>query len=172
MEFTGKIVGADLKAFSGRQYTGSHRENHRIWILTADKRIARLFARTGDHLELIGEIKPAQDAVTELTNRTVGRNSGPGDPSLRHKYEPHMNESRQESLFFIHELADWLNRIAGEDVFDRLVIAAAPATLGDLRAVLHQGVYDRVAAEVDKELTGFNERELQGELERLDVYGF
>jgi protein required for attachment to host cells len=172
MELTGKIAGKNLNALRGGEYVAGPHPAPRVWIIAADKHIARVFSKESKELDLIGEIAPRQEILTELTNRSVGRTVSAGDPSIRHKYEPHMNESRQESLAFVHDLADWLKRMEGEHVFDRLILAAPPEILGDLRAVLGKAVRSRVIAEIDKDLTKFNDRELWRELETISLPNF
>jgi protein required for attachment to host cells len=172
MEVTGKIAPNNLRVLRNRQHLAGGHENPRVWIVVADKEIARVYARKKGGLELIGEIEPVEDAVTELNNKSIGRNKSSGDSSVRHKYEPHMNESRQKALSFVHELSGWLKRMEAEDVFDHLVIAAPPEILGDMRAELDKHLRERVIAEIDKNLTRFNERTLQQELDALELLNF
>lgn len=54
---------------------------------------------------------------------------------------------------FADDMSDILYRLAHRGAFERLVLVAAPATLGALRKGLHKEVRDRVVAEVDKDLT-------------------
>lgn len=145
----------------------SHHKKPLIWILVADKHIVRLFTKNGHGIEAFGEIKPEFGHPHHFTNKTVGRVISSGSATIHHKYEPHMHESRKDSLSFAHEIAEWLDKSAQENCFERLVLVAAPQTLGDLRKVLTNTVQMRVIAEIDKNLTKMNERELQAELERI-----
>ena len=54
---------------------------------------------------------------------------------------------------FADDLADILYKQAHKGAFKRLVIVAAPQTLGALRPKLHKEVVEKVVAEVDKDLT-------------------
>ncbi len=54
---------------------------------------------------------------------------------------------------FADDLADILYKLAHKGRFDRLVICAAPKTLGELRDKMHKEVSQRVIAEVPKDLT-------------------
>ncbi|WP_425052741.1 host attachment family protein [Psychromarinibacter sp. S121] len=54
---------------------------------------------------------------------------------------------------FADDLADILYKLAHKGRFDRLVICAAPKTLGELRDKMHKEVLQRVIAEVPKDLT-------------------
>ena len=78
-----------------------------------------------------------------------------------------MNESRKEALSFVHEIADWLDDSVRDNAFDRLVLVAAPQTLGELRKILSKPVQTRIIAEVDKDLTKMKDRDLQVELEKI-----
>jgi len=54
---------------------------------------------------------------------------------------------------FLERLADVLAEQRAAGKFERLVIAAAPAALGDLRPALSEGVREAVLAELPKDLT-------------------
>lgn len=54
---------------------------------------------------------------------------------------------------FADDLADILYKQAHKGAFERIVIVAPPATLGELRDKMHQEVTDKVIAEIDKTLT-------------------
>lgn len=172
MELTGKIAGSDLHALRDMGYMPGLHEAPRLWFVALNKRMAKVFRRNGQEIELIGEIFPVEKVVIELSNRTVGRNRSHGDHTMHHKYEPHMNESRQASLAFIDELAHWLEKAAAEDVFDRLIIAAPPEVLGEIRAVLEKNVKEKVIAEIDKELTAVDEQQLEREIENISMINF
>lgn len=161
MKLTGMIAKEGLGAFAGKPELREGKRIPRIWVVVADKGITRIFRKPDGHLELIGEIFPEEETETRLENKTVGRvvSSG-GGGSVHHKYEPHMDASRQNALFYAREFSDWLGKAVQENVFDRLVLVAAPQTLGDLRSVMDEKVQRRIIAEVDKDLTKLNEREL------------
>ena len=165
MKLTGDITKGS-KDSSNDPPAGPHKRPM-IWILVADKRIVRLFRKNGHGVEAFGEITPTPHEGKHITNKSVGRAVSSGSGIIHHKYEPHMNESRKESLSFAHEIAEWLDKSAKENAFDRLVLVAAPQTLGELRKVLSKPVHARVVAEVDKDLTKMNEKELQEELGKI-----
>lgn len=54
---------------------------------------------------------------------------------------------------FARELSSRLNAAASVDAFDRLIIIAPPATLGELRSHYSAKLRERLAAEIDKDLT-------------------
>jgi protein required for attachment to host cells len=137
------------------------------WILLADQHLVRLFRKHGPGLDAFGEITPPPPRGRPLTNRTVGRASVAAGSAAHPKYEPHMNASRKGALYFAHELSDWLDEAARRGAFDRLVLVAAPRTLGDLRRALSAPVQARIVAEVDKDLTKMPEPDLQDELRKI-----
>ena len=60
---------------------------------------------------------------------------------------------REDDRAFAKKLASVLEEAQRRNEYDRLVLAAAPRTLGDLRAILPDQVKAVVCAEVDKDLT-------------------
>lgn len=171
MQFTGKLISQGLKAVGKKPEITGYRKNLRIWVMVIDPRIARFFKKEGRGLELIGESTPSDDVFeeAELTNAALGRESGTGGygSAGRHKVEPRMGPERKKELYFIHEIAEWLEEAVQKDAFDNLVLVAAPDTLGDLRNILKKNVQDRVSMEIDKNLTKMGERELAEKLEIL-----
>ena len=164
MKVTGKIANQGLKAVSEKSPLQRGRRTPRIWVVVADKGIARIFRKPDVHIELIGELHPDETEQAALTNQTLGRVVG---GSLHHTYEPHMAQSRQDELLFAQDVAKWLEKANGDDAFDRLVLAASPRMLGDLRAVMNKTVQGRIAAEVDKDLTGLDEITLRKALAQI-----
>lgn len=163
MKLKGKIAQEGLE--SGADITPRPHKAPRVWIAVADGELARIFKKNGQGLELIGEITPDRHKKI-ATNASVGRTFSSGSVNMHHKYEPHMNKSRKHLLSFTHELAAFLDKAVQEDAFDRLVLAAAPQTLGSLRQDLSKHVHDRIVAELDKDLTKMNALELQSELDK------
>ena len=153
MKLTGRIADEGLTAFKEKSKLRHGRRAPRIWVVVADEGIAKIFRKNDGHLECIGEARPEELSETELSNRSMGRMASAAGSSVQHKFEPHMEASRQEATLFAHNIADWLDRAEQTDVFDRLILVAAPRTLGDLRAVITNNVQNRIAAEIDKNLT-------------------
>jgi len=167
MKLSGKIAEEDFKAFTQKVKLWHGRKVPRIWVIAADEGIARIFRKDDGHLECIGEARPEALTETELSNKSMGRMASAASSTVQHKFEPHMKACRHEALFFARELADWLDRAERADVFDRLVLVAAPRTLGDLRAVITDNVQSRIAAEIDKNLTKLNESDLRKALNNI-----
>ena len=65
--------------------------------------------------------------------------------------EPHSDPHRLLKTKFANQLADVLAREV--DRYDRLVVVAAPVTLGDLRSALSDKVRAKIVGEVVQDLT-------------------
>lgn len=139
----------------------------RIWVMVADRRTARIFSKRGDDISLTAEITPEIRKESKIADKNIGRVASSGRGAVRHKYEPHMNESHKEELAFVHKIAAFFDTEAGKDSFDRLVLVAPPHVLGELRKTVSQQVYARIIAEVNKDLTKMNDTKLRHELEKV-----
>jgi protein required for attachment to host cells len=165
MNLTGRVQ-SDLKSFSKRPVV---RPNWipRTWIMIIDRHIVRIYEKNKKGLEPIGMALPDMAGKPEITNKSVGRVVSSSGESAHHKYEPHMNESQQEDLSFVHQISDWLDKAVWEDAFDRLILVAPPKILGNFRKVMNQPVQTRIIAEINKDLTKLNERDLREELKKI-----
>jgi protein required for attachment to host cells len=64
-------------------------------------------------------------------------------------------------------LATWLDAAEKEDAFDRLVLVAAPKTLGEIRPLLSEGVQARVMAQLNKDLASQPDHKIQEQLTKI-----
>lgn len=69
--------------------------------------------------------------------------------------------ARSDSGIFIQKLAGWLDTIEREQIFDRLVLVAAPQVLEKLRNALSRNVCVRLAAEANRELAKMSTEEIR-----------
>ncbi len=168
VKLKGKIANDGFKAVSGNHYIAGNHKIPRIWVIVADRHIVRIFMKPDGHLELIGEATPSMKERRKGTpNHSLGRVASSGSGAVHHRLEPRSAPGEKEALSFAHDIADWLDRAVAEDAFDRLVVIAAPHTLGDLRKVLTQKTQGRIIAEINKDLTKMNEKALWTELEKI-----
>jgi len=122
------------------------------WILLANAGIARVVANRGP-----GKGFEAMGGKTWHAEKAVEYADKPG---VEHHGRGHGNvtlmsgdpKDAAETAFAVR-LARELEASCREDRFQRLIISAAPALLGKLRAALPEVVRERVLAEVDKDLT-------------------
>ncbi|HWK40149.1 MAG TPA: host attachment protein [Hyphomicrobium sp.] len=123
------------------------------WILIADGAHARLFANRGpgkgiEQLEVInGDHRPDSELVRDNLGRTF---ESVGD--TRHAITPKTDPHRELKRDFAKHLGKVLEQGLAEKAYDRLVIVAPPAALGDLRASLSEPVKHAIYAELDKDL--------------------
>lgn len=69
---------------------------------------------------------------------------------------------------FAAETADLLKKRALANEFESLIVIAPPRTLGELRKHYHKEVSQRLAAEIDKDLTGHTVPQIEEALTRAE----
>ncbi|MEJ8476395.1 host attachment family protein [Roseibium algae] len=137
--------------------------DHNTWVLVGDGEKALIFNNEGDdvfpNLQVIRHLEIENPKTSDQGTDAPGRNnSGPGhqksamEPTDWHTMEKHR---------FAKGMADMLYKAAHKGRFDKLVVAAPPMILGDLRKAFHKEVKDRVVAEVHKTLTGHPPLEIE-----------
>ena len=124
------------------------------WILAADGNQARLLK--GVNLMKDGQQSPEQEVfrwepkkVQDIMADKPGRSHssvGPGRSAMEYSSDP----VREEQQKFTAEVTSRLDDYAAEGAFDRLVVCAAPQTLGDLRNKLSEKTRTLTTAEIDK----------------------
>lgn len=138
------------------------------YILVADGARARLYANHG-----VGKgLQPVSGATHKadlhhhdreiLTDKPGRGHNSVGEarsamepPTVWHRFEKHK---------FAREMAKVLDAAAANKAFDRLILVAPPATLGDLRTELGDATRKMVMAELPKDLTRHAEQELPDHL--------
>ena len=139
----------------------------RSWIVVADGAKARIFENHGPGKGLSARPKeemhhalpPSRDIDADRPGRSYDR-MGPG----RHAMEPPTDAHREEKRRFADELAHHLNAAAQNGSFDRLILVAAPKTLGDLRQALGKDAAAKLDGELSKDLTQIPDHDLPGHL--------
>lgn len=126
---------------------------HGTWVLVADGQKALLLENIGDADLPVLEVRRLREqdnppTAEQGTERPGRASDGPsGHRSALDNTDWHqLAEDR-----FAHDLADMLFRIVPR--YNRLIVAAAPKVLGELRKTLHPEVARRVVAEVAADLT-------------------
>lgn len=128
----------------------------RTWVLIADGARARVLANDGpgkglkaiDRLVFRGDHTATHDIVDDREGRTYSSH-GPGRSAIDARSDPH----RALKKTFAHHLADSMAQELDAGAYDRLVIVAAPVTLGDLRKALPPKVAAKVTGELAQDLT-------------------
>ena len=128
----------------------------RTWILIADGARARILHNDGPgkglHALAGGDFRGKHTSTHAIMSDRTGRTFSSTGPS-RSAIEAHSDPHRELKRSFAHRLADALADGWRKRAYDRLIIVAAPSTLGDLRAALSHEVRAKVTAEVAKDLT-------------------
>ncbi len=126
------------------------------WILIADGAQARIFAHNGpakglsavDGLSFSQEPLKNQEIVTDRPGRSFS-SVGHGRSAM----EPQTDPVQHREAEFMRMMAGVLEEKRREGAYDRLIIAAAPTALGDIRPNLSDAVKKTVIAELSKDLT-------------------
>ncbi len=106
-----------------------------------------------------------RDAGTDKPGR--GRNPGSGGHSYGHELTWHEYQKER----FAKDMAEVVNKAASQNAFDKLVIAAPPKALGDLRDHLNKPAQERLSGEVHKDLTHIEKlSELEPHLKDVMVF--
>ena len=126
----------------------------KTWILIADGARARILESHGKASELIahsellfkGDHSATHDIMSDRQGRTFSSH-GTGHSAIESHSDPH----RELKSKFAHQLAEALEQGLGS--YDRLIIVAAPVTLGDLRSLISAHVRATVVGELAQALT-------------------
>jgi protein required for attachment to host cells len=135
----------------------------KTWILIADAAHARVLQTHGHGKPLIpvpdfemhAELPRSHDLGSDRPTRTQDSMG-----SSRHAVEPRVDPHRELKRGFAVRVAERLEVAVTANDFDRLVIAAPPTMLGDIRHALHKRVKDLIVAEVAKDLVKIADRDL------------
>ena len=127
------------------------------WILIADGGQARVLAHSGpgkplqavDGLDFSQAHLKGQDIQSDKDGRLGGGNVGRSANAA----EPETNPVDKREADFVQRVVEHLSEALQHGRFDRLVIAAAPQALGDIRKSLSPQLKDVVMAELPKDLT-------------------
>lgn len=126
------------------------------WVLIADGAQARVLEYSGPSKGLV-QVEGLKFEDAHMKNREImadrpGRaysSAGFGRSAMEQRTDP--VDYRQTE--FLRSIADLLNQKCLEGAFRKLVVAAPPQALGDLRRFLSPGTMEKVTAEIPKDLT-------------------
>lgn len=149
MKITGPLAEKGLHVFDHEPRMHEGHLIPRIWFLVADREKAHVYRKASHGLEQIADLK-ANGHAKSVDGHVLKAHGSAGKGA----HDVHGEKIHHGDAAFIHTLADWLEVAERERVYDRLVLVAAPHTLGEIRAALPRAVHDRVTAELPKQLTG------------------
>lgn len=124
------------------------------WVLVADGATAKVFAHDADGLTPVKGLIFAADHLRahDINADREGRSFSSVGSGLS-AYEPKTDPVEHREANFVKSVAAELEERFRRKEFDRLVIAAAPTALGDLRPHLSKELQATVVAELPKDLT-------------------
>lgn len=140
---------------------------HDALVIVADGRKMLLFRNEGD------EQYPKLEVVTH--DEKAKADFGTDAPGVRHDYGAGMQHSsgmeptdhqQIEQDRFAAEVADLLKKRALNNDFSKLIVAAPPRTLGELRKHYHKEVSSRLVGEVAKDLAQMPTAEIEKVLQQ------
>lgn len=143
-----------------------------IWILTADRRRARIFSADRPYSQELTEVKSffQPDAAfqdRELVEPPPGRhhNSG-GGVVTRHGMDSRSSEREKSTTNFVRDIVREVEKAHHNGQFSKLLLVASPDVLGAIRHQLSNNLKQDVTFELDKELTELRPNELREHLPR------
>jgi protein required for attachment to host cells len=139
----------------------------RTWLLVADGQRAKVFETEdrGAEFRNVGDmarttdLPKSGDILADKPGRTFD-SVGAG----RHAKENPTDPRRQLKREFADTVVDALRKAMLAKRFDRLILVAPPAFMGDLRTELPKDLKDKVAHEVTSDLTNTPEQDLPSHL--------
>lgn len=140
------------------------------WFLLANGANGRIVENRGvgkgiapvENMVFRTDVKHAGDILADRPGR-VFDSGGAGRHSMEYGSDPVREIEKQ----FATTLCTTLAEARAAKKFDRLVVVAAPQTLGDLRAVMDADVKNSVHAEIAKDLTHVPDQELPAHLDKV-----
>jgi protein required for attachment to host cells len=142
-------------------------KSERTWVVVADGAHARVLQFTPEkpRLEAVPDLAFTIDlpATHDLVSDRPGRvfeSHGHASHAKAPRSDPHRELKRN----LAHTIADALQTSLAGQRYDKLILVAPPATLGDLREALAKAVRARVSAELHQDLVKLPADELQTHL--------
>jgi protein required for attachment to host cells len=126
------------------------------WILIADGAQAKVFEHLGpgrgfkaiDGLMFEQEPLQAQEIMADRPGRSFA-SAGSARSAMEYSSDPVAVRERR----FVENVAEVLDKQLQKGAFERLIVAAAPTALVDLRPAFSKGLKDTIVAELPKDLT-------------------
>jgi len=135
------------------------------WILIADGAQAKVFehAGPGKGLRIVEDMQfeqaalQAREIMADRPGNSIGSQGARNSGGVEYSSDPVAVRERR----FVENVAEQLDRHLQQGAFDRLIVAAAPTALGDLRPAFSKGVKATIVAELPKDLTNIPTAKLE-----------
>lgn len=134
------------------------------WILVADGAQAKVFEHTGPGkgLRIIEDLQfeqqplQAQEIMADRPGRSFA-SAGSARSAMEYSSDPVAVRERR----FVENVAEELDKHLQKGAFDRLIVAAAPTALGDLRPAFSKALKETIVGELPKDLTNIPTSKLE-----------
>lgn len=143
------------------------------WLLVTNGTEAKLYENTGPNKGLTPLSDQAHERealkTSEIVANSRGRtfnSKGEGRAAMEQQTDPDKIEHEK----FSREVADHLNKAAQEKKFDRLIIAAPPQSLGEMRKHFNKHLEEKLEDDIPKDLTNIPANELPDYLKNMVVF--
>ncbi len=141
---------------------------HDAWVLVADSEKALFLRNEGDeeymNLEVIREMEQDNPPNREQAANRRGRVSNGGGGGEHRSAVEDTDWHRMNKEQFAKDISAKLYELAHKGRYDKLLIAAAPLVLGEMRKEMHQEVTNKMIGELDKNLTNLPIHEIEEHL--------
>lgn len=135
------------------------------WILIADGAQAKVFEHSGpgkglriiDGLQFEQEPLQAREIMADKPGRSISSMGSGGRSAMEYSSDPVAVRERR----FVESVAAELEKHLQNGEFDRLIVAAAPTALGDLRPAFSKNLKETIMAELPKDLTNIPNGKLE-----------
>lgn len=133
-----------------------------IWVVVAESSRAKVYATDAlgkalseiQHFEHEDSRRHARDITSDLPGRTVGSDGS------HHAMEAETDIKEEEAVQFSRQINKYLQAAVSKHQFGKLMVIAAPAFLGHLRAHMDAQVAKLVVFELAKNLVKCNAAEI------------
>jgi protein required for attachment to host cells len=137
-----------------------------VWVVVAGSSEAKIYAAASPgqalkevaHFEHADSRKHARDITSDLPGRNVGSDGS------HHAMEAETDIKQEQAIEFSREIDNYLQAGLNTHQFSKLIIVAAPAFLGHLRAHLDTQVAKSVVYELGKNLVHCDAAEIRAHL--------
>ncbi len=140
------------------------------WVIVADSSRARIFQSAGNiqHLQEIQDLLNPEGRTddADLRKDAKGRFYGKGEQHQAHTAEPDVTKEAYDAEQFSREIGRMLAEACDAYRYDSLVVVAPPEFLGRLRRALPERVKRCVSRQLDREITGWDSRQLEAYLQQ------
>lgn len=166
MKVSGRLSNSDFSSLREEPVLVKGKPVPRVWYLVADGQNALVFRKVESDLEQIADITPTDEFVPSPAEKTGGHitTAGGARRSAYYTSNPMDREGDHDEKVFLKNVSGWIEKAANDDVFDELVVAAAPEALGLLRECLNGHVRQKIVQEINKDYVNTPLAELEAAL--------